>query len=97
MAVVDIFDDDAPPPGWGQWEDWPASAPEPAAGVLVMREDGCVMPRRLTHDAEASSSRATLPAPDAVIVRPEQEWGHAGAPPAHFDEAQDEQALWQEF
>jgi hypothetical protein len=25
------------------------------------------------------------------------ERGHAGAPPAHFDEAQAEQALWQEF
>jgi hypothetical protein len=44
-AVVEIPDDDAPPPGWGQWENWPAPAPEPAAGVLVMREDGCVMPR----------------------------------------------------
>jgi hypothetical protein len=35
--VVDIPDDDAPPPGWGQWENWPAPTPEPAAGVLVMR------------------------------------------------------------
>jgi hypothetical protein len=62
-----------------------------------MREDGCVMPRRPTHGAEASSSRAALPAPDAVVARPKQEQGHAGAPPAHFDEAQAEQALWQEF
>jgi hypothetical protein len=31
-AVVEIPDDDAPPPGWGQWENWPAPAPEPAAG-----------------------------------------------------------------
>jgi hypothetical protein len=30
--VVEIPDDDAPPLGWGQWEDWPAPAPEPAAG-----------------------------------------------------------------
>jgi hypothetical protein len=44
-AMVEIHDDDAPPPGWGQWESWPAPAPEPAAGILVMREDGCVMPR----------------------------------------------------
>jgi hypothetical protein len=53
-AVVEIPDDDAPPPGWGQWENWPAPAPEPAAGVLVMWEDDCVMPRRPTHGAEAS-------------------------------------------
>jgi hypothetical protein len=39
-AVVEIPEDDAPPPGWGQWENWPMPAPEPAAGVLVMREDG---------------------------------------------------------
>jgi hypothetical protein len=39
-AEVEIPDDDAPPPGWGQWENWPTPAPEPAAGVLVMREDG---------------------------------------------------------
>jgi hypothetical protein len=35
-AVVEIPDDEAPPPGWGQWENWPAPAPEPAAGVLVI-------------------------------------------------------------
>jgi hypothetical protein len=86
-AMVDIPDDDVVPPGWGQWEDWPAPAPEPAAGVLVMREDCCVMPRRPTHGVEVSSSRAPLPAPDAIVARPEQERGHAGAPPTHFDEA----------
>jgi hypothetical protein len=43
-AVVDVADDDAPPPGWGQWGNWPASALKLAAGVLVMQEDGCVMP-----------------------------------------------------
>jgi hypothetical protein len=62
-----------------------------------MRKDGCVMPQRPTHGAEASSSRAALPAPDVVVARPEQEQGHAGVPPTHFDEAQAEQALWQEF
>jgi hypothetical protein len=36
VAVVEIPDDDAPPPGWGKWENWPTPAPEPAAGVLVM-------------------------------------------------------------
>jgi hypothetical protein len=44
-TVVEIPNDDAPPPGWGQWENWPAPAPEPAAGVLVVREDGRVVPR----------------------------------------------------
>jgi hypothetical protein len=62
-----------------------------------MREDGCVMSWRLTHGAEASSSRAGLATPNVTIARPEQEQGHASAPPAHFDEAQAEQALWQEF
>jgi hypothetical protein len=70
--MVEIPDDDDPLPGWGQWENWPAPAPMPAAGVLVMREDGCVMLRQQTHDAEASSSRASLPAPDVNIVRPER-------------------------
>jgi hypothetical protein len=35
-AVLEIPDDNAPLPGWGQWENWPAPAPEPALGVLVM-------------------------------------------------------------
>jgi hypothetical protein len=55
--VVEIPDDDAPLLRWGKWETWPAPAPEPATRVLVMREDGCVMPRHPTHGAEASSSR----------------------------------------
>jgi hypothetical protein len=59
-----------------------------------MREDGCVMPRHPTHGAEASSSGAALPAPDVVVACPEQERGYAGAPPAHFDKVQAEQALW---
>jgi hypothetical protein len=96
-AVVEIPDEDAPPPGWGQWENWPVPAPEPAARVLVMQEDGCVMPRRPTHSTEASSSRAGLPAPDATVARLKQEREHASAPPGHFNEAQAEQALWQEF
>jgi hypothetical protein len=62
-----------------------------------MQEDGCMMPQRPAHDAEASSSRAVLPAPDAVVTRPEQDQGLVGAPPIHFDKAQAEQALWQEF
>jgi hypothetical protein len=92
-AAVQIPDDDAPPPGWGQWGNWPAPAPEPVTGVLVMREDGCVMLRHPTHGVEASSSRATLPAPDGTTTRPEQERERASAPSAHFSEAQAEQAL----
>jgi hypothetical protein len=96
-TVVEIPDDDALPPRWGQWVNWPAPAHEPAAGVLVMREDGCVMPRKPTHGAKASSSRAGIPAPDATVARLEQEREPASAAPAHFNEAQAEQALWQEF
>jgi hypothetical protein len=55
------------------------------------------MSQRPTHGVEALSSRATLPAPDAVVTRPEQERGYAGALLAHFDEAQAEQVLWQAF
>jgi hypothetical protein len=77
-AVVEIPDDDAPPPRWGQWENWPAPAPEPAAGVLVVWEDGCVVTRWPTHGAEASSSRAGLPAPNTAVVRLEQEREPAG-------------------
>jgi hypothetical protein len=56
VAVVDVPDDDVPPPGWGQWESLPAPAPEPLVGVLVMRENDCVMSGRPTHGAEASLS-----------------------------------------
>jgi hypothetical protein len=31
-VVVEIPDDDVPPPGWDQWESPPASAPEPRRG-----------------------------------------------------------------
>jgi hypothetical protein len=59
-----------------------------------MREDGCVMSRRPTHDTEASSSHAALPTPYGTAARPEQEREHASVPPAYFSEAQAEQALW---
>jgi hypothetical protein len=62
-----------------------------------MWEDGCVMPRNLTHGAEASSSRASLPAPNGTVSHLERERKRASAPPAHFNEAQAEQVLWQEF
>jgi hypothetical protein len=47
--------------------------------------------------AEASSSRAALPASGGVAARPEQERERVNAPLAHFGDAQAEQALWQEF
>jgi hypothetical protein len=96
-AVVEIPDDDAPPPVWGQWENWLAPAPEPVAGVLVVREDGCVVPRRRMHGVESLSSRAGLPAPNTTVMHLEQGREPAGAPPTYFNEAQAEQALWQEL
>jgi hypothetical protein len=96
-AVVDITDDDAPPPGWDQWMSPPAPALEPPVGVLVMREDGTVMSGRLTHGAGASSSCAALPASGSTAARPEQRRERASAPPAHLNDAEEEQALWQEF
>jgi hypothetical protein len=62
-----------------------------------MREDGCVMPRCPAHGVEASSSRAALFAPDGTATHPEQKREHASVSTTHFDEAQVEQALWQEF
>jgi hypothetical protein len=62
-----------------------------------MREDSCMMSWPSAHGAEASSSRAALPAPDGTATRLEQERERAIAPSAHFSEAQAEQALWQEF
>jgi hypothetical protein len=63
----------------------------------MMREDGCVMLGRSTHGAEASSSRAALAASGGIAARPEQYRECVNAPPAHFGDAQVEQALWQEF
>jgi hypothetical protein len=44
------------------------ASPRAYGGVLVTREDGCVMPRQPTHGAEASSSCAGLPAPDVTVA-----------------------------
>jgi hypothetical protein len=62
-------------------------ASEPAAGELVMREDGSMVSRQPTHSDEALSSRAILPTLDVTIVRPEQEREHASVPLAHFNDA----------
>jgi hypothetical protein len=45
------------------------------------------MPWQPTHGAEASSSRAGLPAPDATVARLEQEREPANTLPAHYNEA----------
>jgi hypothetical protein len=62
-----------------------------------MREDGCVMSGCSMPDAEASLSLAALPTSDGTAACPEQERERVSTPPAHFSEAQAEQALWQEF
>jgi hypothetical protein len=90
VAVVEIPDNDTPPPGWDQWGNLPAPAPEPPTGVLVMRDDGGVVSGRPADGAEASSSRAVLLASDGATARPEQERERADAPPAHFASAQAE-------
>jgi hypothetical protein len=57
-TVVEIPDDDAPPPGWDQWASLPMSAPEPQAGALIIRWDGHMVAGGSRRSAEASSSRA---------------------------------------
>jgi hypothetical protein len=96
-AVVEVPDNDTPPPGWNQWGSLPAPALEPPVGVLVVRGDSCVMSGCPADGAEALSSRAAPPASDGIAVRPEQERERVDAAPAHFSEAQAEQALWEEL
>jgi hypothetical protein len=65
--------------------------------VLVMREDDCVMSQRPAHDTEASTSHDAPPNPDVTVAHPEQGLRRVDGPPAHFNKAQAEQALWHEF
>jgi hypothetical protein len=88
-TMVEIPDDDVPPPGWDQWASPPASAPEASAGELVARGDVGAALGGPADGAGASSSHA------GPAARQERE--NAGAPPAHFVEAQAEQGLWQEL
>jgi hypothetical protein len=90
-VVVEIPDDDVPPPGWDQWASPPASAPEAPTGTLVVRSDVDAALGRPAVGAGALSSRA------GPAARPEQEQEHADAPPTHFVDAQAEQGLWQEL
>jgi hypothetical protein len=63
----------------------------------VVRDDGGEALGCPTDGAGASSSRAALPSSGGPAAHPEQERERAGAPPAHFVEAQVEQELWQEL
>jgi hypothetical protein len=92
-AVVEIPDEDVPPPGWDQWVSLPTPAPEPPTGALVVRDDSGAVLGCPTDGAGASSSRAALLASGGPAEHPEQERERAGAPPAHFVEAQAEQEL----
>jgi hypothetical protein len=87
VAVVEIPDDDTPPLGWDQWGNLPAPAPEPPVGALVVRDDGRVTSGRPADGAEASSSRAVLPASDGATARPETGRERAITPPPHFTDA----------
>jgi hypothetical protein len=86
-AVVEIPDDDSPPPGWDQWVSFPTPSSESLEGALVRRRDGHMVAGGRGHGAEASSSRAGRFAPGE---------GRVGDPPA-FANAQEEQELWGEL
>jgi hypothetical protein len=86
-AVVEIQDDDSPPPGWDQWVSFPTLSPESQEGALVRRRDGHMVAGGRGHGAEASSSRAG---------HSDQVEGVVGDLPA-FADAQGEQELWEEL
>jgi hypothetical protein len=63
----------------------------------VVRDNGGAALGCPADGTGASSSRAALPTLGGPAACPEQERERAGAPPAHFIEAQAEQVLWQEL
>jgi hypothetical protein len=63
----------------------------------VVRDDGGAVLGCPADSAGALSSRAALPTSGGSAAQPEQKRECAGAPPAHFVEAQAEQELWQEL
>jgi hypothetical protein len=85
--VVEVLDDDSPPPGWDQWGSFPIRSPEPQEGALVRRHEGHMVAGDRGHGAEASSSRAGHPA---------QVEGTVDDPPA-FADTRGEQELWGEL
>jgi hypothetical protein len=86
-AVVEILDDDSPPPGWDQWVSFPTPSPESQEGALVRRREGHMVAGGRGHCAEASSSHAG---------RSARVEGFPGDPPT-FADAQGEQELWGEL
>jgi hypothetical protein len=82
--VVEVPDDDSPPPGWDQWASFPTRSPKPQEGALVRRHEGHMVAGDRGHGAEASSPRAGHPA---------QVEGAIDDPPA-FADAKGEQELW---
>jgi hypothetical protein len=85
--VVEIPDDDSPPPGWDQWVSFPTLSPESQEGAIVRRREGHMVAGGRGHSAEASSSRTGRSAPVEGLV---------GDPPA-FADAQGGQELWGEL
>jgi hypothetical protein len=75
-AVVEIPDDDSPPPGWDQWVSFPTPSPESQEGALVRRREGHMVAGGRGRGAEASSSRVGRSAPGEGLV---------GDPPAFAD------------
>jgi hypothetical protein len=65
--------------------------------VLVVRGDDGTALGGPADGAGASSSHAALLTSGGPAARPEQDRERAGAPPAHFVEAQAEQGLWHEL
>jgi hypothetical protein len=86
-VVVEIPDDDSPPPGWDQWVNFPMPSLESQEGALVGRWDGHMVAGGQGLGAEASSSCAGRSAPGE---------GRVDEPPA-FADAQEEQQLWGEL
>jgi hypothetical protein len=86
-VVVEIPDDDSPPPGWDQWASVPTLSPESQEGALVRRHEGHMVAGGRGHGAEASSSCAGHSA---------QVEGIAGDPPV-FADTPGEQELWGEL
>jgi hypothetical protein len=79
-AVVEIPDDDSPPPRWDQWVSFPTPSSESQEGALVRRRDGHMVAGGRGHGVEASSSRTGRSAPGE---------GRVGDAPA-FADAQEE-------
>jgi hypothetical protein len=86
-VVVEIPDDDSPPPGWDQWVSFPTPSSESQEGALVRRRDSHMVAGGRGYDAEASSSRAGRSTPGE---------GRVDGPPTFVD-AQEEQELWGEL